>query len=180
MRLPMRCTAWPGISIRRPSSPHAPRGAAVRPVARQRRRRPACGRRCGNRWHPRGQCRCCAGRVGRRVVCWRWRWLFRRRRRYSVAAVAAVAAAAAAIPVACRGVAPVVGDTVGDTAGPILIAAPGPAGNPVGPPDSSGSAVSGAPEPAAWAFMVIGFGLVGAIARARPSGIRQGSLKVGR
>ncbi len=35
------------------------------------------------------------------------------------------------------------------------------------------SAVSGAPEPAAWVFLVIGFGLVGAIGRRR-SGIGRG------
>lgn len=43
------------------------------------------------------------------------------------------------------------------------------AGGGAGPlPPAGGSAVSGAPEPAAWVFLVIGFGLVGAIARWRP------------
>lgn len=38
---------------------------------------------------------------------------------------------------------------------------------PAGLPTTTGSAVSGAPEPAAWAFMVVGFGLVGALTRGR-------------
>lgn len=46
-------------------------------------------------------------------------------------------------------------------------------GIPIGPinPPTTGPAapVSGAPEPTAWVFLVIGFGLVGAIARRRPN-----------
>ena len=41
------------------------------------------------------------------------------------------------------------------------------------PAGGSASPVSGAPEPAAWAFLVVGFGLVGAIARGRASTARR-------
>ncbi len=71
----------------------------------------------------------------------------------------------------------------GSTTTPAGGTAPGTVGLPIGVPPvgigpggvlppTGATAVSGAPEPSAWVFLVIGFGLVGAIARARPIGRR--------